>query len=64
MLKKIKLKLMLFLFVNWVRNETDLNKLKIPSKMCKDREIQITGIKPVLGFRSHSTQLVYHFPMG
>ena len=54
MIKKIKSKLLTYLFTDWVKTETDLETLKLTTQMLKNREIQITGIKPVLGFRSHA----------
>ena len=53
MIKKIKSKLLTYLFTDWVKTETDLETLKLTTQMLKNREIQITGIKPVLGFRAH-----------
>ena len=53
MIKKIKSKLLTYLFTDWVKTETDLETLKLTTRMLKDREIEVTGIKPVLGFRSH-----------
>lgn len=53
MIKKIKSKLLTYLFTDWVKSETDLETIKLTSQMLKNREIQITGIKPVLGFRAH-----------
>lgn len=53
MIKKIKSKLLTYLFTDWVKSETDVELLFLTSKMLKDREIEVTGIKPVLGFRSH-----------
>tara|TARA_B110000259_G_scaffold161013_1_gene184854 strand:- start:173 stop:367 length:195 start_codon:yes stop_codon:yes gene_type:complete len=54
MIKKIKSKLLTYLFTDWVKSETDVELLVLTSKMLKDREIEVTGIKPVLGFRSHT----------
>lgn len=53
MIKKIKSKLLTYLFTDWVKTETDLETLKLTTQMLKNREIEVTGIKPVLGFRSH-----------
>lgn len=53
MIKKIKSKLLTYLFTDWVKSETDVELLVLTSKMLKDREVEVTGIKPVLGFRSH-----------
>ncbi len=57
MIKKIKSKLLTYLFTDWVKSETDLETIKLTSQMLKNREIQITGIKPVLGFRSHLSEV-------
>ena len=53
MIKKIKSKLLTYLFTDWVKSETDLETIQLTSKMLKNRQIQITGIKPVLGLRAH-----------
>jgi hypothetical protein len=55
MIKKIKSKLLTYLFTDWVKTETDLETLKLTKQMLNNREIEVTGIKPVLGFRSHTT---------
>jgi hypothetical protein len=54
MIKKIKSKLLTYLFTDWVKTETDLETLKLTKQMLNNREIEVTGIKPVLGFRSHA----------
>jgi len=53
MLNIIKSKLLTYLFKDWVKNETDVELLSMTQKMLKDREIEVTGIKPIMGFRSH-----------
>ena len=53
MIKAIKSKLLTYLFTDWVQSETDIETLQISAKYIKQREIEISGIKPVLGFRSH-----------
>ena len=50
MLNIIKSKLLTYLFKDWVKNETDIELLSMTQKMLKDREIEVSGIKPVLGF--------------
>jgi hypothetical protein len=50
MLNIIKSKLLTYLFKDWVKNETDVELLSMTQKMLKDREIQVSGIKPVIGF--------------
>jgi hypothetical protein len=56
MIKKIKSKLLTYLFKDWVMNETDLETLKVSKNFIRKREIEITGHVPVLGFRSHIQQ--------
>jgi len=53
MIKSIKSKLLTYLFKDWVKSETDVELLNLTSQMLKNREIEVTGIKPILGFRSH-----------
>ena len=55
MLNIIKSKLLTYLFKDWVKNETDIELLSMTQKMLKDREIEVSGIKPVLGFYQPST---------
>ena len=55
MIKTIKSKLLTYLFQDWVKNETDIETLKVTQNFIRKREIEITGHIPVLGFRSHST---------
>jgi len=52
-MKAIKSKMLTYLFKDWVKNETDLETLKISKQFIKKREIEITGHVPILGFRSH-----------
>ena len=53
MIKKIKSKMLTYLFKDWVINETDLETLKVSKQFIRKREIEITGHVPVMGFRSH-----------
>ena len=53
MIKKIKSKLLTYLFKDWVMNETDLETLQVSKQFIRKREIEITGHVPVLGFRHH-----------
>jgi hypothetical protein len=52
-MKAIKSKMLTYLFKDWVKNETDLETLKISKQFIKKREIEIIGHVPILGFRSH-----------
>ena len=54
-MKTIKSKMLTYLFKDWVKNETDLETLKISKQFIKKREIEITGHIPILGFRSNLT---------
>ncbi len=56
MIKKLKSKLLTYLFKDWVMNETDLETLKVSKNFIRKREIEITGHVPVIGFRSHVKQ--------
>ena len=53
MIKKIKSKLLTYLFTDWVKTETDLETIQLTTQILKNREIEITGHKPVLGFRAN-----------
>ena len=53
MIKRIKSKMLTYLFKDWVINETDLETLKVSKQFIRKREIEITGHVPVMGFRSH-----------
>jgi hypothetical protein len=53
MIKRIKSKMLTYLFKDWVINETDLETLKVTKQFIRKREIEITGHVPVMGFRSH-----------
>ena len=53
MIKRIKSKMLTYLFKDWVINETDLETLKVTKQFIRRREIEITGHVPVMGFRSH-----------
>jgi hypothetical protein len=56
MIKKLKSKLLTYLFKDWVMNETDLETLKVSKNFIRKREIEITGHVPVMGFKSYSSQ--------
>jgi hypothetical protein len=54
-MKSIKSKMLTYLFKDWVKNETDLETLKLSKQFIRKREIEITGHIPILGFRSNLT---------
>jgi len=55
-IKKVKSKLLTKLFNDWVSTETDLETLRFTNQLIKQREIVVSGIKPIIGFRSHITE--------
>lgn len=50
--KKIKSKILTYLFTDWVKTETDVEILSITKEMIEDRKNQVTGHRPVIGFRT------------
>jgi len=53
MIKAIKSKLLTYLFMDWVKKETDLETLQISANFIKKREIEIKGHVPIMGFKSY-----------
>jgi len=53
MIKAIKSKLLTYLFMDWVKKETDLETLQISANFIKKREIEIKGHIPIMGFKSY-----------
>ena len=56
--KRVKSKLLTKLFNDWVSTETDLETLRLTTQLIKQREIDVSGIKPIIGFRSDSTNQI------
>lgn len=56
MIQKLKSKLLTYLFNDWVRTETDLETLRLTNTLIKEREIVVSGIKPIIGFRSQLSE--------
>ena len=54
-MKKIKAKLLTYLFTDWVKSETDVETLIMTRNMIEQRKNKITGHTQVLGFRMHGT---------
>ena len=63
MIKSLKSKLLTYLFKDWVNKETDVELLSLTQQMLKNREIEVTGIKPVLGVRSHLSESEREVPI-
>ena len=54
MFKKLKSKLLTYLFTDWVNNEKDVETLLLTKQMIENRKNVVTGYKPIIGFRTHS----------
>lgn len=53
MIKMFKSKLLTYLFTDWVSKTTDVETLQFTYQLIKKREQDVTGIKPVMGFRKN-----------
>ena len=53
-MKKIKAKLLTYLFKDWIESEKDVEALLLTRDMITTRKNELTGHTPVLGFRMHS----------
>jgi hypothetical protein len=53
MIKFFKSKLLTYLFTDWVKTTTDVETLQFTHQLIKKREQDVTGIKPVMGFRKN-----------
>ena len=53
-MKKIKAKLLTYLFKDWIESEKDVEALLLTRDMITKRTNELTGHTPVLGFRMHS----------
>jgi hypothetical protein len=52
-MKKLKAKLLTYLFTDWVKTEKDVETLLLTRDMITKRKDEIVGHKPILGFRMH-----------
>ena len=52
-MKKLKSKLLTYLFTDWVKTEKDVETLLLTRDMITRRKDEIVGNKPILGFRMH-----------
>jgi hypothetical protein len=53
MKKKLKSKLLTYLFTDWVKTETDVEVLVMTKQMIENRKNEVTGHRPVIGFKSY-----------
>ena len=52
-MKKLKSKLLTYLFTDWVKTEEDVETLIMTRNMIEQRKNQIVGHTPILGFIMH-----------
>jgi hypothetical protein len=52
-MKKLKSKLLTYLFKDWVKTEKDVETLLLTRDMIEQRKNELTGHTPILGFRMH-----------
>jgi hypothetical protein len=53
MKKKLKSKLLTYLFTDWVKTETDVEVLVMTKQMIENRKNKVTGHRPVIGFKAY-----------
>ncbi len=51
MFKKVKSKMLTYLFTDWVKNEEDVETLLLTKEMIENRKNKLTGHTPIIGFR-------------
>ena len=51
MFKKVKSKMLTYLFTDWVKNEEDVETLLLTKQMIENRKNMIVGHTPIIGFR-------------
>jgi hypothetical protein len=54
MFKKVKSKMLTYLFTDWVKNEEDVETLLLTKQMIENRKNTIVGHTPIIGFRTNS----------
>ena len=57
-MKKLKAKLLTYLFTDWVMTEKDVETLILTRDMIEKRKNEIVGHTPILGFRMHQTNQI------
>ena len=57
-MKKLKAKLLTYLFTDWVKTEKDVEALILTRDMIEKRKNEIVGHTPILGFRMHQTNQI------
>ena len=54
MFKKVKSKLLTYLFTDWFNTEKDVETLMLTKQLIDIQKNKITGHIPIIGFRTHS----------
>ena len=54
-MKKLKAKLLTYLFTDWVKTEKDVETLILTRDMIENRKNELVGHTPILGFRMHQS---------
>ena len=53
MFKKVKSKMLTYLFTDWVKNEEDVETLLLTKQLIENRKNTIVGHTPIIGFRTN-----------
>ena len=54
MFKKLKSKMLTYLFTDWVKNEEDVETLLLTKQMIENRKNTIVGHTPIIWFRTQA----------
>ena len=57
MFKKVKSKVLTYLFTDWVNTEKDVETLMLTKQLIDIRKNEITGHTPIIGFRTHASKV-------
>ena len=57
-MKKLKSKLLTYLFADWVKTEKDVETLILTRDMIEKRKNDLVGHTPILGFRMHHSNKI------
>lgn len=57
MKKKLKSKLLTYLFTDWVATESDVETLNMTKQMIENRKNQVIGYVPTIGFKTNNSTL-------
>lgn len=57
MKKKLKSKLLTYLFTDWVANESDVETLDLTQILIEKRKNEVIGYTPTIGFKVNNSNL-------